>query len=273
MITVQLLTPEVLSRPWCLVELYTAVKEMKPIIVLEMGAAAPALHRILNDLPKYLAETNARAEAQLDELGLTGVDVGTVLREGMFHPDRFRVLEFSAQAPSEVINTQTSMLTTAIAEMTGGENSVLAQMNELHGAVETMMGLEVHRCICIVNSAKDAEVWAEAKRLKDWLLERTDLSDDQIVLNEQPKLLSKRTRSEGDVAELSRHISVAAVSDNIIGLTRDENKVAAVIMLQTANVLKESRCVAQLYESLNQQIPLVSTPANKRCHSESSSCP
>jgi hypothetical protein len=255
---VLLLTPEVLSRAWCLVELYAAVEERKPIIVLEMGAAATGLHTILDDLPKYLAENNASAEVQLDELGLPGAKIGQTLREGLFHPGRFRVLEFNAQAPSEIVNAQASMLTTAIAEMTGGENVVLAQMNELHGAVETTMGLEAHRCICVVNSSKNAEV---AKLLKDWLLDRTDLIDGQVVLlNEQPKPFSnpKLSCSEGDVAELSMQMSAAEVSDNIIRLTREKYKVAAVIMLQTDHVLKDSRCVAHLYELLKQGIPLVS---------------
>jgi hypothetical protein len=263
-VIVLLLTPEVLSRPWCLVELYTAVQEKKPLIVLELGGKAKAtdLRRILDDLPEFLTKTNPAAGAQLEELHLSGVGVGETLRDGMFHPERYRVMQFSSQASSDTINTQTSMLTRAIAEMTGGENSVLAQMNELHGEAKTQLGLEASHCICIVSSMKDYGVWTEAERLKSWLVARTDLTEDQIVLNEQPEnsLSKRRTQSEKDSAELARQmtkISTGAVSDNIISSIREPSKVAVVVMLQTANILKEPRCVAQLYEALSRQIPVV----------------
>ena len=80
---VLLYTRGVLSRPWCLLELYAAAKKGVPVVLLlvdNVFADKFDAARCLDDLPAYLAETNPGAEKTLEEQGTTAAEVAAAIR-------------------------------------------------------------------------------------------------------------------------------------------------------------------------------------------------
>eukprot|EP01043_Picozoa_sp_COSAG02_P028160 COSAG02_NODE_1694_length_11277_cov_36.084855_8_plen_1845_part_00 len=248
-VLILLLTKKVLSRPMCLLELYTAAQHKVPIIVLRCegpgGGKADQIPEALKDIPAHLrhhgsAECVDKSDnINLGSLQISAADLSQVLRGALMGLNwRKRILSFSSHASGKLRDGQAVVIAKEMVQHTGDEtdrktNSIVqenaalsVELLSISEATKTEMGLDPEQKLCIVHSEQADD---EAVRLRHELIERTDLKEGQIYL---------RGEVEGGQDALFQ-------------------KVVVVLMLQTRNVLREIHCISLLYKALDRNIPLI----------------
>ena len=108
-VLVLLLTVGVLSRPWCILELYTALTNDVPIVLLEVCNSFPFLFDeaqiYLNNFAEAAEATNPEIRLLLSQHNLTLRQVGKVLIDGIFRPGQLRST-FTPNASQHVLDAE-----------------------------------------------------------------------------------------------------------------------------------------------------------------------
>ena len=297
-----LLTQKVFSRPFCLLELFTAAKANIPIILCRIGdthcLSLDDLEDMFGDpdkLAHYLRENypdssnaleqqstascmDARGCITIGEEIIPAREVSEVLKKAICDAAgwRGRVLSFTPHESVKLRNVQACVVAKSVAAHTLAnrvvqENAAIWIQNS---SKTDLIGLPRNYCICIVNAKNTPEPAQEAKRMKQWLCEYTDLDEEQVLLQLQPAEENRQPDKAsslvvaGEVALGGVHVepgrklrrrleSFGRTLSTDFQPTQSSKRVLAVLVLQTSDMLKEPGCVSQLYAALDYNIPLI----------------
>eukprot|EP01047_Picozoa_sp_COSAG01_P015689 COSAG01_NODE_789_length_13572_cov_322.875158_8_plen_445_part_00 len=241
-----MLTDGVFSRPWCLAELEAAATCGIPILVLRInnsfGCSMERMTEALGDLPGYLARTNPNAVETLKQLLLDPNTIGPKILSAITKEDQQHTkaaLTFDPHQSSVMLQSQIAALATAMVHASGihTNESLLPDLAPTEPKPWTVVR---KYAVYIVSEANNAVVAEHAAAVKVWLITHTAIAPQQI-----------RLCSDDDTG---RNIDDSAAQD-CDSICQD---VDTVILLQTAAVLREPRCLARLYAASRFRVPIVS---------------
>ena len=240
---VLLYTQGVLSRPWCLLELHTAATNNVPIIVLCVQNAFAGdvgkLPSILGDLQSYLLKENPQALDALRGFNIDPSTIGAALQGKLIQDES---LVFNPHQSSVIIQSQIAHIAESFVKHVCPENAdLLPESTELDK--QQPWPVERKYAVYIVHEELNPEIAVKAAELKSWLLQHTGLVDEQVMLH--TKVGTTGTRQLND----AQPPDTQAV----------KNDTDCVLLVQSANVLLEPRCVAALYAVTTHHIPIVCT--------------
>ena len=270
-----LLTKNVLTRPYVLLELYTATQAQVPIIILQLdgaGGYAGEAHKIesfLNSFPEYCKGDGKSCGDVLKTLGIEPTEMRDVLLRGLHiqeapgwdtvrkhvhKADKWldaiagakKVLAFSAHASDTIKQTQVAALTKALVAQACPENAILQALQDVARDEKTEIQLDADKTIVVIHDAQD-DAQDQTDRLTAWLSENTDLDSKQLLT-----MGASSSPSQGST--MSREMDEATV--RTISNIRS-GSVVAVILLQNSSVLHDARCLAVLHAALTSEVKLV----------------
>lgn len=135
-VLVLFLTEGLLTRPWCIIELYTAITNGVPIVALRVAGRYPYdfadAQRFLDNFENALEERNPGAGAvvlqHLDDVTLA--DVGNALKDTV---PNIIAKGYDPAASSGIINAQIQDLITAMEAATGQSSTAVRSSNRSAG--------------------------------------------------------------------------------------------------------------------------------------------
>ena len=232
---VLLYTQGLLTRPWCLLELDTAVKNKVPIILLRIANAfagdASQIATILDDLPAHLLKINPGAEDTLKEFNTDANAVANTIREALVNTTP---LTFDPHQSSAVMQAQIQQLAQALVEHACPQNKPLLADLRPHEAEPWHTQRKF--AVLIVHEQSLPEALEQAKSIKSWLLRHTSLNASQIEIQDGHE------RNLNDVA-----------AEDMVDAAENTD---CILVLQTANLLREPRCLATMYAAAGAGIPI-----------------
>ena len=249
-VLILMLTNGVLSRPWCLAELSTAASAHVPITVLNInnsyqmtGGAQKALE-ILTDLPAYLQQTNPSAIEDLKTIDLDAAKIGPLIAAAIsdgLSASSSNALTFDPNQSSVVLQSQISALACAMVERACPENSVLLPDLLPKQPEPWVICRQIAMYVVFseqLGSSSESAIRQLAEEVKAWLQRRCDLESHHVVLctDQGGRDINEATSLDCDV--------VAKEADTIL-------------LLQSAQVLAEPRCLARLYSASTNRVPIV----------------
>jgi hypothetical protein len=234
-------TKNVLSRPWCLLELATAVEANVPIILLRIanafGGDTDLIPAILDDLPAHLAKNNPRADETLQAFGMDAGSVGQQIKAALTVGDE--IISFDPHQSSVILQSQIGQLGSALVEKACPENRSL--LHDMKPPEANPWPVVLKYAVYIIHEEHHPTTVQQAENIKTWLVENTDLVDAQVVL--QIDTENNRNRKINDVGE-SDMKSVGHETD-------------CVLLLQSSKVMLEPRCLAKLFVATSKDLPIV----------------
>mmetsp|Transcript_24660 Transcript_24660/g.53839 ORF Transcript_24660/g.53839 Transcript_24660/m.53839 type:complete len:1090 (+) Transcript_24660:80-3349(+) len=274
-------TEKVLSRPWCVLEMWYAITNNIPIVVLEIegrGFPSPArLRAILEDFEKYIERTNPGALGEL-RTHLEAESAYAAVVEASTKSAKSTESRRSMPPPKATFEEQMASLKQAlIRELClpdskahlkfrpwGTNNQVAADAHDLIDA----MGARLSRKLTWRHLARSA-----SRSLSQRLGAKTRVIDTMLRWVERaPRSFAffisyYRTESAGDArflqGQLSRFVRRpvfldATDADDIgdiltLGLRRSD----ALIFLQTENILSRPWCLLELYMATHLSLPIL----------------
>ena len=126
-----------MSRPWCLLELYAAVKHGVPIFIIRVansfaGDPATEMKTILDDLPAYLASKNASAIKTLETLDYDITEIANVLKPvlvpaaGPKETDKsIEIVGFNPHQSTAMLQAEISQMAHALVKIACPQNEAL----------------------------------------------------------------------------------------------------------------------------------------------------
>lgn len=259
-------TQGVLSRPWCLLELHAAATHHVPIVVVRVSnafAGHTEMAKVLGDLGAYLAKENPQAIETLKEFDLDPSTVAKEILAGLklssspeqrllADPENIdsedEVILFDTHQSSTILEAQIVHLATAMVKYVCPENEdLLPEVQE-----EELESWPVLRqyAVLIIHEEQSPVVVQKAEELRQWLVEHTPLTGEQVAV--QIDIQNTRSRQLNDVQPADLEV----VSD-----------VDCVLLLQSAKVMQEPRCVTRLYAAITHRVPIVCAVLMKSSHS------
>lgn len=235
-------TNAILSRPWCLLEVATAVENDVPIIVMRVANAFAGnideIPTILDDLSGYLAKTNPMAEETLRAFNYSANTLGPQIKSaiGLSKDD---VISFDPHQSVVILQNQIRQVAAALVNKVCPENASL--LDDLQPVEADLWPVVLKHAVYIIHEEQNPTIVAQAAKTRQWLLDNTKLNEDQVVL--QIDTCSGRTRDINDVTPADL-VPIAEESD-------------CVLLVQSANVMKEPRCLSRLYTATTYQVPIV----------------
>lgn len=124
-----LYTKGVLCRPWCLLELYTAVERSVPIFIVRVANAFAGdleeISSILDDLPKYLADTNPTASETLRALKYDVSKIAASLKPALCAGDGLEIVNFDPHQGSAMLHAEIGQIAHALVRLCCPQNEPL----------------------------------------------------------------------------------------------------------------------------------------------------
>ena len=231
-----LYTQGVLSRPWCLLELSTAVKAKVPIFVIKINNAfagdTDGIATVLDDLPEYLQQHNPRCAETLSAFNVDAVEVASAIKPALLEHEP---LTFDPHQSSAIMNAQIAQMAQAMVDVACPENASLIPELYKQSALEPW---PVRRSygVYIILEEQNSVVITVAEEVKSWLLRHTTLEAQHVFIQTSE-------RATGDVTAAD----MVAVSE----------EADCAVLIQTSQVLYEPRCLARLYAAARHGIPIV----------------
>ena len=273
---VVLLTKNFLSRPWCLVEMQTAVRERVPIIILPIKPSThyldPAdeqegIASILDNLPAWLRANNSQGgfgsdnawyKTWQESFDLDVTTLGAELKDTLIaatRDARGNMLEpLNTQGSASQLHSRMGGLACTLVETASPDNASLVclkseQLVEFLAQRDVSAKWPVERRVGVQiiyqQRDSDALVSTAAAAIKQYLVSRTDLGPRQVYLRQD----------EGHEGEDG--LTVAEVEDklgaNFPVLTQDAD---CVLLLQSRGVLRDPRAIASIYAAIEYQVPI-----------------
>ena len=240
---VMLYTRGVLSRPWCLLELQAAAKSKTPLILMRIANSyevdpSEAL-KILDDLPAFLDKYNPSAGGTLAEHKTTADAIAVDIR-GILTAASKQPLIYDPHQSAMVMQSQMQSLAAALVSYACPENDDLLP-DLTPGDEEHWHGLSKQYSVYIMHEDGSAIISEQAFGVKDWLVSRTALTDEQVVT--QGDLQDDSSRNANDCAEHDCRLVAMDVD--------------CVLLVQTAHVLQQPRCLARLYTAVKNNVSIV----------------
>ena len=237
-VLVLLYTRDVLSRPWCLLELHTAIVHNVPIVLVYVDnsyhGSESSINTIIADLPAFLDRVNPGATDELQQAGVNVATIATSLQGTAMRDSRSAKLTFNPKSSELIIGSQVRAICEEIARVGIAENVALLSLLQSEGLQQ--WPATGKRCsIRIVHDTDEAAINAQAQWVKTTLLQKTDLVDEQIGCDET-----------GSRAALGQSHYDAIVQDT-----------DAVLFLQSSGVLSSARCLLQLHAAVSAGLPIV----------------
>eukprot|EP01047_Picozoa_sp_COSAG01_P013587 COSAG01_NODE_643_length_14566_cov_31.994194_4_plen_476_part_00 len=221
-----LYTDGVLSRPWCLLELYTAAKHNVPIIVVRVdntfAGDISKISNILDGLPAYLDSTNPTAQQTLQQEGANASEIASTIKSALITAAS-SALSFNPRQSSRVITAQTQQMAVELVDKACPDNQVL--LADIREAELEPWAVSREYAVFIIHEQTMEIAYEHAVEVKEWLIANTDLDASEICLQ-----------------GCDIDASVAHQSDTYAVKDSD-----CVLVIQTANVLKEPRPLSALY--------------------------
>ena len=232
---------------WCLLELHAAVKAKVPIIVLRVANAfagdVSAIPTILTDLTNYLNEKNPLAEETLRAFDLDAKTVGEEILAGLLPNGsteslgKDEIISFDSHQSSSMLQSQCNQLAAALVEKACPENRSLLRDTKVQFEP---WPVTLEYAVYIIHEEQTLLVIEQARAIKRWLVENSDLKESQIVL-------------QIDAPENNRALNDVSSAD----MVPVANSTDSVLLLQSANVMREPRCIAKLCAVCQCRIPIV----------------
>jgi hypothetical protein len=272
---VVLLTKNFLSRPWCLVEMQTAVRERVPIIILPIKPSTHYLDptdeqegiaSILDNLPAWLranhypmfGSDNAWYKTWQESFDLDVTTLGAELKDTLIaatRDARGNMLEpLNTQGSASQLHSRTGGLACTLVETASPDNASLVclkseQLVEFLAQRDVSAKWPVERRVGVQiiyqQRDSDALVSTAAAAIKQYLVSRTDLGPRQVYWRQD------------EVHEGEDGLTVAEVEDklgaNFPVLTQDAD---CVLLLQSRGVLRDPRAIASIYAAIEYQVPI-----------------
>lgn len=236
---VLLYTKSLLSRPWCLLELVTAVENKVPIILVRIASGKSAgdpskIEAILEDLGGYLAKSeNPTAEATLTAFGTSAAAVASTIKSVLVKAAmKDNCVTFDPHQSSRVMHAAVQQLAQALVRDACPENKPL--LADIIQAEPEPWESTREFAVFIVHEQTIGAVEDQAKLVKDWLLRRSGLDPSKVEI-----------QGHGQERNESQDAAIAA------------DKADCVLLLQSANCLREPRCLASLSGAAEAGIPIV----------------
>ena len=235
-------TNSVLTRPWCLLELVTAVQNNVPIITVRAANVFAGdvndIDGILSNLPAYLAEKNPMAEETLRAFGHDAMSVGNDLRSAFQleaeQSSQAGTISFDPHQSAAMLQNQVGQIATALVRRACPENrSLLADIESRE--VEPWPTTRQY-AVYIVYDEKSQDITPHVEQIKQWLVDNTDLDENQVLL--QGDEAAAEISTTGPMTAVSKH------SDSVL-------------LIQSAKVLHEPRSLVCLYAAASHSVPLV----------------
>jgi Ca2+-binding EF-hand superfamily protein len=235
-------TNSVLTRPWCLLELVTAVQNNVPIITVRAANVFAGdvndIDGILSNLPAYLAEKNPMAEETLRAFGHDAMSVGNDLRSAFQleaeQSSQAGTISFDTHQSAAMLQNQVGQIATALVRRACPENrSLLADIESRE--VEPWPTTRQY-AVYIVYDEKSQDITPRVEQIKQWLVDNTDLDENQVLL--QGDEAAAEISTTGPMTAVSKH------SDSVL-------------LIQSAKVLHEPRSLVCLYAAASHSVPLV----------------
>jgi hypothetical protein len=224
------------SRPWCLIELMESVKHSIPIIIVNIDnvfkSETSNVSTIFADLPQYLADTNPTAVKTLQDYDYDPDIIAATLKPVLTRAD---VLNFSPHLSSTVMASQVTSMARAMADHACPENEPLIPEHMIDE--DTVWPILNTYATYVIFDQEANEIKDMATELKTWLASHTQLETKHVQLQEQ-----------------GREKQVTANECRAIDDTD------SVVVLQSAGLLSNSRCLALLFmaaTSGKQIVPVV----------------
>lgn len=240
---VLLYTAGVLSRPWCLLELQAAAKSKRPLILIRIAnsfAVDPSeIQNTLDDLPAFLDKHNPAASATLAEYKTDADAVAADIR-GILTAACEEPLMYDPHQSVVVMQSQMHSLAAALISHACPENDDLLP-DLTPGDEEHWNGLRRQYSVYIVHEQGSTIISEQAYGVKDWLICRTALTEEQVVTQGDTQ-----DDSDRDVNDCAKHDCRLVATD-----------VDCVIFLQTSQVLQQPRVLARLYTAVKNRVPIV----------------
>jgi hypothetical protein len=233
-----LYTEGVLSRPWCLLELDTAVKAKVPIIVVKVNNAfagdTDGIASLLDDLPAYLETHNPRCAETLRafDFDVDAVEIAKTIKPALLE---YEPLMFDPHQSSAIMHAEIAQMAQAMVDVACPENASLIPELHKRSTLEPWPA-RLNYAVYMVLEEQNDVVIEIAEEIKSWLLRNTALEAKQICIQ-----TSDRSTDEVEAADLT------AVAE----------EVDCVLLIQTSQVLYEPRCLARLYAAAKHRVPIV----------------
>eukprot|EP01046_Picozoa_sp_COSAG06_P001166 COSAG06_NODE_35_length_30757_cov_53.112532_14_plen_668_part_00 len=239
-IFILMLTDGVLSRPWCLAELNAAAEADIPILVLSINNSyrcnASRITEILTDLPAYLKHANPTAIKELSgsdcmlDVEIIGPRILDAIKKANTN------IAFDPNQSSVMLQSQIAALAKEMIVACPENEALLPDLNPK----EREPWIAARPVAMYIVYSEESDVIArQAAAMKDWLCMHCDINEEQIALCSNPD--EERPVDEAVVADC------ADISANV----------DTVILLQSAGVLSEPRCLARLYVASKVRTPIV----------------
>jgi len=237
-----MLTDGVLSRPWCLVELHTAIEANIPIIVLRVNNAfacpAEKAFAVLKDLPAYLEEHNKGAMSTLTEHNLDAATLGPHILQALPEDEP---LVLNPNESAVMLRSLIEGLAKAMVQRATPENEQLLSFLDVDKVEPDPWVFRRPVAVYIIFAeCGSMEVLQGAHKIKDWLAQNAGLDASKISLC---------SLSAGDISD----VASASIEDCQIAM-RDTD---VVMLLQTKQALEEPRCLSRLYMAAKFEVPIV----------------
>ena len=239
---VLLYTQDVLSRPWCILELVTAAKYSVPIVIVQIqnktSGDPAAISDVVEDLQAYLATSNPDAGATLEGHGLTADEAGAAMKKSLLAAkDTWKQtkLVFDPAVSSSMQQQQTGQIAQALVEYVCPDNADFLLDSMAAKPLEEWPG-KLPVAVNIVYDETNETVSRQAEYVRDWLVQRVHLDPAKILL---------KTLQDDPNDVSSMDVSQIAETD-------------CVLFLQSAAVLQRPHCLARLYSAASGQVPICS---------------
>lgn len=267
-------TNSVLTRPWCLLELVTAVQNNVPIITVRAANVFAGdvndIDGILSNLPAYLAEKNPMAEETLRAFGHDAMGVGNDLRSAFqqvsftdalfaqaekawadhafddaekliaqLEAEKSRqagieTISFDPHQSAAMLQNQVGQIATALVRRACPENRSL--LADIESSEVEPWPTTRQYAVYIVYDEKSQDITPHVEQIKQWLVDNTDLDENQVLL--QGDEAAAEISTTGPMTAVSKH------SDSVL-------------LIQSAKVLHEPRSLVCLYAGVSHSVPLV----------------
>jgi hypothetical protein len=212
------------------------VKHNVPIILLRVAnafAGDPSeIDSILSDLPTHLELLNPGAGATLREYGADAATIAATIKPALA---KATPLTFDPHESSRVMHAHIQQLAETLVEHACPENSFL--LVGLKPVEAEPWPTQRHFAILIVHEQTAAMAHQQAVEIKAWLMRRTELQSSQIEIQ----------------GGREREINDAVAADTAVAAEHTD----CVLLVQTANVISEPRCLAGLYGAAMNGVPVV----------------
>ncbi len=231
-----LYTQGVLSRPWCLLELCSAVKAKVPIIVVKIKNAfagdTDGIGPLLDDLPAYLEDHNPRCSETLRAFDLDAAEIAAAIKPALL---KHEALTFDPHQSSAIMHAEIAQMAQTLVDVVCPENASL--IPELHK--QSMLEewpVRLTYAVYMILEEQNPVVIDIADEMKSWLVRNTALEAEHIYIQ-----VGSRAPADVEATDMT------AVAE----------QVDCVLLLQTSKVLYEPRCLARLYAAAKCRVPIV----------------